>query len=100
MLGDTNSPFAFFTTLDTDPGKPHAVESWRGNPWFFLLWVLLLCAFAAVVALLKDAEGATAASLRRALVVVVVLALASFALAVVTGPDHASISSSTGTSRL
>jgi len=94
------SPFAFFTTLDTEPGKPHAVESWRGNPWFFLLWVLLLCAFAAVVALLKDAEGAAAASLRRALVLVVVLALASFALAVVTGPDHASISGPTGTSRL
>jgi hypothetical protein len=93
------SPFAFFTTLDTDGGT-HRVESWRGNPWFFLLWVLLLCAFAAVVALLKDAEGAAAASLRRALVVVVVLALASFALAVATGPDHASISSPTGTSRL
>jgi hypothetical protein len=93
------SPFAFFTTLDTDGGT-HRVESWRGNPWFFLLWVLLLCAFAAVVALLKDAEGDTAAALRRALVVVVVLALASFALAVATGPDHASLSTPTGTTRL
>ena len=94
------SPFAFFTTLDTDTGTTHAVESWRGNPWFFLLWVLLLCAFAAVVALLKDADGETAASLRRALVVVVVLALASFALAVAAGPDHASLTSPTGTTRL
>jgi hypothetical protein len=93
------SPFAFFTTLDTDGGQ-HRLESWRGNPWFFLLWVVLLCAFAVVVALLKGSEGAVRASLRKALLVTVVLALAALALAVVTGPDHASISSPTGTSRL
>ena len=83
------SPFAFFHTLDTDTGKPHAVESWRGNPWFFLLWLVLLCAFAAVVAMLKSSEGATRDRLRRVLVVIVIAALASCALAVAAGPDHA-----------
>jgi hypothetical protein len=93
------SPFAFFTTLNTDQGQ-HRVESWRGNPELFLVWVLLLCLFAVLVALLKDAEGETRAALKKALLVTVVLALASFALAVGTGPDHASITGPAGTSRL
>lgn len=89
LLARLFSPFAFFHTLDTDAGKPHAVESWLGNPWFFLLWLVLLCAFAAVVAMLKSSEGATRARLRTVLVGVVLAALASYALAVFTGPDHA-----------
>lgn len=85
------SPFALFHALDTDPGKPHAVESWRGNPWFFLLWLVLLCAAAALLALLKDSEPATRDRLRRLLLVVVVAALAGYALAVATGPDHVTV---------
>jgi hypothetical protein len=101
LLARLFSPFAFFTTLDdATAGTPHALESWRGNPWFYLLFVVLLCAFAAVVALLKGAEGQQRASLRRALVVVVVAALAAFALAVVTGPDHATLHSPQGVSRI
>ena len=88
------SPFAFFTTLDTD--GVHRVESWRGDPWFYLVWLVALCAFAAIVALLKDAEGQTRATLRRALVVTVVVALAACALAVVTGPDHTTVRSPAG----
>ena len=91
LLARLFSPFAFFHTLDTDAGKLHAVESWRGNPWFFLFWLVLLCAFAAVVAMLKSSEGATRARLRTVLVGVVVAALASYALAVFTGPDHATV---------
>lgn len=93
------SPFAFFTTLNTD-GAVHGVESWRGDPWFFLLWLVLLCVFAAVVALLKGAEGAARKSLKRTLVVVVVAAVATFALAVVTGPDHATLRSTQGVTRV
>ncbi len=93
------SPFAFFTTLTTS-GGPHRVESWRGDPGFFLLWLVFLCAATAIVALLKDADGPVRDTLRRTLVVVVVLALASFALAVVAGPDHATVRSPAGTSRL
>jgi hypothetical protein len=94
------SPFSFFTTLDDETlGAQHALESWRGNPFFFLVWVLLLCAFAAVVALLKEAEGASHQALRRTLLVVVVAALASYALAVVTGPDHATLRSPQGVTR-
>jgi hypothetical protein len=94
------SPFAFFHTLDTDTGRPHAVESWRGDPWFFLLWLLLLCAFAAVVAMLKGAQGDTRDRLRRVLGGVVVVALASCALAVVTGPDQATYRDVNGISRI
>jgi hypothetical protein len=89
LLARMFSPFAFFHTLDTDGGAPHAVESWRGNPWFFLLWLALLCLLAVVVAMLKGAEGSTRETLKRALVVVVVAALASYAHTVATGPDHA-----------
>ena len=83
------SPFAFFTTIDTDPGVPHAIESWRGDPWCFLIWAVLLCALAALVALLKGSEGEARTTLKRALVLVVVAAIASSALAVATGADHA-----------
>jgi hypothetical protein len=89
LLARMFSPFAFFHTLDTEGGAPHAVESWRGNPWWYLLWLVLLCAFAVIVALFKDAEGSSRETLKRALVVVVVVGLASYALTVVTGPDHA-----------
>jgi hypothetical protein len=94
------SPFAFFHTLDTDAGKPHAVESWRGDPWFFLVWLVLLCVFAAVVAMLKGADGQARDRLRRVLGVTVVAALASCALAVVTGPDHATYRDVNGISRI
>lgn len=91
LLARLFSPFALFHTLDTDPGKPHAVESWRGEPWFYLLWLVLLCVLAAVVAMLKGSEGVTRDRLRRVLVGVVLAALASYALAVLTGPDHATV---------
>ncbi|HUR15230.1 MAG TPA: hypothetical protein VM097_12145 [Mycobacteriales bacterium] len=89
------SPLAFFTTLDTDGGT-HRVESWRGDPWFYLLWLVLLCALAAIVALLKGAEGETRARLRSSLVVAVVLALAALTLAVTSGPDHTTVRSPAG----
>jgi hypothetical protein len=89
LLARMFSPFAFFHTLDTEGGAPHAVESWRGNPQWFLLWLVLLCVLAVVVAMLKGAEGSVRETLKRALVVVVVGLLASYALAVATGPDHA-----------
>lgn len=85
------SPFGWFHSLDTEGGKPHAVESWLGNPWFFLVWLLLLCAFAAILAMLRSAEGANRARLQRVLLAVVVAALASYAGAVLTGPDHATV---------
>jgi hypothetical protein len=94
------SPFAFFHTLDTDAGKPHAVESWRGEPWFFLVWLVLLCVLAAVVAMLRGSEGVARDRLRRVLGGVVVLALAGFALAVVTGPDHATYRDVNGITRI
>jgi len=93
------SPFAFFTTLDTDP-PGHRIESWRGHPWFFLLWLVLLCLATALAALLKGAEGETRQTLRRALVVTVASALASCALAITTGPDHATVRSPQGVSRI
>ena len=101
LLARLFSPFSFFTTLDdATPGRQHAVESWRGNPWFYLAWVVLLCAVAAIVALLKGAEGAGRSALVRALAVVVVAALAAFTLAVTTGPDHPTLRSPQGVSRL
>ena len=93
------SPFAFFTTLNTDHG-PHRVESWRGEPWFFLVWLVLLCVATAIVALLKGAEGDARTSLRRALAITVVAALASLTLAVTTGSDHATERSPAGVTRI
>jgi hypothetical protein len=98
LLARLFSPFAFFTTLDTD--GVHRVESWRGQPWFYLGWLVLLCVVTAVTALLKGAEGPTRETLRRALVLTVALALAFLALAVTTGADHATVRSPSGISRI
>lgn len=97
LAGRMLSPFTFWATQDTQDG-PHRVESWRGNPWFFLAWALLLCLLAALVALLKDAEGETRRRLGRALLVTVVLAGACYVLAVTTGADHTTVRSATGIS--
>jgi hypothetical protein len=87
------SPFAFFTTLDTD--GVHRVESWRGNPWFYLAFLVLLCVLAALVALAKGGEQS---GLTRAVAAVVVAALACFALSVVTGQDRTTVRSPAGVS--
>jgi hypothetical protein len=92
------SPFAFFTTLDTD--GVHSVESWRGDPWWFLLWLVGLCVIAALVALLKGAEGTTRTTLKRLLVAAVVVALGALTLSVTTGPDHATVHAPKGVSRI
>lgn len=86
------SPFAFFTTLDTD--GTHRVESWRGSPWYYLAFLVLLCVLAALVALAKDEPRA----LSRGIAAVVVAALACFALSVVTGPDRTTVRSPAGVS--
>jgi len=92
------TPFTYFTTIDTN--GPHRIETWRGNPWFYFVWLLLLCVITAVVALLKGAEGDTRTTLRRALVVTSVAALTAFVLAVVAGADHATVSRPSGVSRI
>jgi hypothetical protein len=96
LVGRMLSPFAFWATQDTQDG-PHRVETWRGNPWAHLAVVVLLCVVAALVALLRDAEGPVRETLRKALVVTVLLAVAAVGLAVVTGEDHTTVRSSTGT---
>lgn len=95
LAGRMLSPFAFWATQDTQDG-PHRVETWRGNPWFFLGWALLLCLLTALVALLKDAEGETRRRVGRALLVTGVLAVACYVLAVTTGADHTTVRSATG----
>jgi hypothetical protein len=98
LLARMFTPFTYFTTIDTN--GPHHIESWRGNPWFYLVWLLILCAITVIVALMKGAEGDTRTTLRRALVVATVAALAAFTLAVVTGADHTTVSTPSGVSRI
>ena len=74
------SPFAFFT-LHADAG----VTAWRGSPWFFIGWQLALCTIAALVALLRGAEGRVRTRLVRALQLSLVVALVMYLLTNVVG---------------
>jgi hypothetical protein len=47
------TPFAFFTVTRN---TAH-VTAWRGSPWLFIGWQLVLCTIAVLVALLRGAEG-------------------------------------------
>ncbi len=79
------APFTHFTY--TDNGA--AMTTWRGSPWFFLGWQLALCAIAALVALLRGADGRVRLRVTRTLQIVMVLAAIMFVLAAVGGFTHA-----------
>jgi hypothetical protein len=70
------SPFAFFTYADNS----FPVTLWRGSPWLFLGWQLALCAIAALVALLRGAEGRVRSRIVRALLIALAVAAVMFVL--------------------
>jgi hypothetical protein len=70
------SPFAFFTFADNGPD----VTLWRGSPWFFIGWQLTLCAIAAMVALLRGAEGRVRSRIVHALLIALAVAAVMFVL--------------------
>ena len=76
--------FTFFA-LHSDAG---GVTAWRGSPWFFLGWQLVLCAIAVLVALLRGAEGQVRTRVIRALAIAGVAALVMLALAAAGGFTH------------
>jgi hypothetical protein len=79
------APFAFFTHT----GNAAHVTAWRGPPWSFLGWQLALCAIAALVALLRGAEGPVRSRIIRALAIAGAAALIMLALAGTGGFTHA-----------
>jgi hypothetical protein len=64
------SPFAFFSLADNSPD----ITLWRGSPWFFLGWQLALCVIAALVALLRGAEGRVRSRIVHALLITLAVA--------------------------
>ena len=70
------SPFAFFSLADNSPD----ITLWRGSPWFFLGWQLALCAVAALVALLRGAEGRVRSRIVHALLIALAVAAVMFVL--------------------
>jgi hypothetical protein len=75
------SPFAFFTFADNGPD----VTLWRGSPWFFIGWQLALCAIAALVALLRGAEGRVRSRIVHALLIALAVAAVMFVLTITVG---------------
>lgn len=96
MLVRLLSPWTQFTSVES---SDRAVEIWRGSPTWHLGWLVALCVLAVLAALLKDAEAARRRQLLRAGLVVGVVGLGFVALAVVMGPDYATLSTPDGTSR-
>ena len=77
----------FHSGSDTDG----TATLFSGNSAFYLIYLLCLCAAAALVAMWHD-KTARAARLRAAIAGVVVVGLAALALAMTTGPDHNQVS--------
>jgi purine-cytosine permease-like protein len=89
------SPWTQFTSFETDK-----LEVWRGNPWWYLGWLVALCVLAFLGALLKAAEGDQRRQIIRIGFVVGIIGLACVALALVTGPDYGTLHDSSGVRRL
>jgi ammonia channel protein AmtB len=77
-------PWAMFQSgSDTDGTAKLAA----GNAAFYLIYLLCLCAAAALVAIWHD-KAARTGRLRGAIAGVVIVGLAALTLAMTTGPDH------------
>jgi hypothetical protein len=90
------SPWTQFTSVESNDRQ---VEIWRGSPTWHIGWLLALCVLAVLAALLKDAEGERRAKLLRTGLVVGLVGLGFLVLAVVMGPDYATLSTPSGVTR-
>jgi hypothetical protein len=82
------SPWTQFTSVESEA---HEVESWRGSPWFHLGWIGALTVLAVLGALLEGAEGERRQRLFRTGALIGVVGLGFLVLAVLLGPDHATL---------
>lgn len=83
------TPYTAWGTPDGD--GEHAttvIRIYTGSPIWFTVWALGLCALAAVVALLKDADRSTRRVLLRVTAVIAAVLVVSYVLAVVGGQHH------------
>jgi hypothetical protein len=78
------TPFAFFTVTRN---TAH-VTAWRGSPWLFIGWQLVLCTIAVLVALLRGAEGTVRSRIIGALAIAGAAAVILLVLAGTGGFTH------------
>jgi hypothetical protein len=85
--------FAPFNTF-SNPGAHGAgpdddgIYTLTGSPWWYLVWLLTLCALAAIAALLKGSEGGTRRLLVRLGAAVLVASALTYGLAAAGGNSH------------
>lgn len=80
------SPLSVFTVAQINPT---AIDSLTGSPWWYLGWLVTLCALAAVAALLKSAQRARRRRLIRVGVSILLVSAVTYALASAGGLEHA-----------
>jgi hypothetical protein len=80
------TPFTFFTTSNNIPASE---DSLPGSPWWYLAWLLALCALGVIAALLRGSEPPLVRQLKVAGAVGLVVALSSGLLAMTGGLDQA-----------
>ncbi len=76
------TPVGYFTSATPADAS---VTSLTGSPWWYLVWIVTLCALAAIAALLWRSEGQTRRRLVRLGAVAVTLSVVSYGLASATG---------------
>jgi hypothetical protein len=72
------TPVGYFTSANADSS---AVISLTGSPWWYLAWLLTLCALAVVAALLWRSEGETRRRVIRIGAVTLALSVVTYGLA-------------------
>ena len=91
------SPWTQFTTIADNEQR---VGSWLGSPWLWVGWLVALCVLAVLAALLKDADAADRSRFLRMGAVVGAVGLVFLVLAVVLGPDQATMHTPSGVTTL
>jgi len=79
------TPFTFFTNRMINPD---AEDSLPGSPWWYLAWLITLCALAGIAAILRGAEPPLTRRLKIAGSTVLVVALTCGLLAMTGGLDQ------------
>jgi len=79
------TPFTFFTNSNINPASE---DSLPGSPWWYLAWLLALCALGVIAALLRGAEPPLVHRLKVAGTIGLVVALSAGLLALTGGLDQ------------
>ena len=91
------SPFTFWAIQNAGEADLFSMSALPGSLLWYVVWQLILCAFAVTAALLWHADGSTRRRLVRTAAVLSACAMASYVLALTINQDHGGVHHPDGT---